>query len=149
MLSVGLFAALLVSLVRAAREHHAIAGAGIIAAAYALAMDNANGLAWRHESGQAFEGFIVLAMGPSGSLGRARGVLPTSELFIGHPGLVHVAMVVIVAAVVLLLRRQSAPLRPEVPRARALDAIALPLVFVGVLETSVLLIGAVLSSGTN
>ena len=149
MLAIGLFLALVVSFLRAARARHVVACTAILAAAYALAMDNANGLAWRHENGQAFEGFIILAVGPCGALGRARGAMPTSDLFVAHPALAHLVLVVIVAGVVLLLRRQSAPLRPETPRARALDAIALPLVFVVVVETSVLLLGAVMSSGSS
>lgn len=144
MLALALAVFLLLAFVRALRARH-VAAAGIAAEAYLLAMDGANGLAEKHADGNVFEGLIVVFLGPSASMTRGAGALRTTAWFVEHPMLVHVLAMGWAVAIVALLRRQVAPLRPESGRARALDAIALPLVFVAAMEATQLVIAGALS----
>jgi hypothetical protein len=135
MLALGLAASLLVAFWRALRASHVPAIACVLATAYGYAMDGANAVAMRGRSENAYEGFLFVFLGPSGSLGRDRGVLPTTRFFVDHPLGVHAILVLVAGCLVTLLLRQRGRIRPELPRARALDGIASPIVFFGVMES--------------
>lgn len=134
MLAIALSIALFTALWRALRARHPIAIIGTIGAGYALATDGANAVAVRNEEGHLLQGFLFVFLGPSGVIGRERGALPTPAVGVTHPVVVHLVIVVIVVLLVALIGRESGALRPELPRARALDAITMPLVAIGVME---------------
>jgi hypothetical protein len=134
MLALGLAAALVLALVRALRARHALATAGVLAAAYGLTMDGANAVATRGRSEHVYEGFIFVFLGPSGAVSRDRGVLPTPASFVDHPTLLHGLLTLGAFGLAAVLLRQSGRIRPELPRARALDGVASPVVFFGAME---------------
>src|SRR5262249_41024673 len=81
-----------------------------------------------------FEALAFIFLGPSGTLSRGRGAIPTLRAFVDHPLSVHALLMALAACVVYVLLRESSRLRPELPRARALDGLPSPIVFFGVME---------------
>jgi hypothetical protein len=134
MLALCLIGALALALWRSLRAGHLVAAMGVLGEAYGLAMDGANAVATRGRSQHAYEGFMFVFLGPSGAVYRDRGVLPTSDWFVEHPWAIHALLVLGASALAAVLLGQSGRIRPELPRARALDGIASPIVFFGAMD---------------
>jgi hypothetical protein len=144
MLDVGLTLALLLGIWRAVRARHFVVSA-LGCVAYLLVMDWANAFAAQRGAGSAFEPFAVLFLGPSAMTDRALGVLPTLVACVAHPLAVRIVVVVVVGCVVAILHGQASRLRPESNRARALDAIASPILFFGVVQAMLVAMGVLVA----
>lgn len=134
MLELGLFATLVLALVRALRMRHRWALIGGSAALYLLLADTLCVIAARDVPRAIYSVFNELFLGPGTSAARAPGLLPLPALLIAQPLWLRGARIALCAAGSWRCLHESSQLNPLLPRAYALDAIGLPLAGAAVLD---------------
>jgi hypothetical protein len=126
---------------RAVRLRHAVAIAGAALVGYLIAADLLGAFAVR-QPGNPFSPFVSMMLGPCAWPLRTSAALPLPALLIQQPLALRTARALVCSLITVLCLKQSNAQNPLLPRAAALDAIALPFAGVAVvdaLETIILL----------
>jgi hypothetical protein len=130
-----LAAALLIGLVRAGRARHRWALVCGAVAFYLLAADTLSVVAASGAPRSVYSLFNDLFLGPGSSLDRAPAWLPLPALLVRYPLVLRALRIVLCAAASWRCSSESSQLNPLLPRAYALDGVALPFAGAAVLDT--------------
>lgn len=133
MLECLLFVAVATGVWRALRAGHGVSASFGVLVSYLLLADVC--AAWAvSQSHHAFDVFSYAFLGPLTARERAATYLALPDLALEHPWALRAARIVLCASASWRCLRESARLNPLLPRAYALDGIALPFAGAAVVE---------------
>jgi hypothetical protein len=137
MIELAICLALGLGLMRGIRLGHAWSVVSGSLIGYGLVADFLNVAAAAGEPLPALYAFVYIFLGPGGGPARTPGPLPLPLLLVNNPLWLRAGSALLAWVVVGSCKRESARLHPQLPRAYALDALAMPFLLLGILQAIV------------
>jgi hypothetical protein len=123
---------------RRARHRVALLGGGVVA--YLIVADTLCAVAGNRGDQQIFSLFNYLFIGPGAAALRSDAALPLPSIALDHPWLVRVTRSLLCGGISWHVLRESSRLNPLLPRAYALDALAMPFVGAAIIDAVELIV---------